>query len=139
MKTSGKANQSPLENTIEDFWKKDEFLNASVKMEPAINIIDKNGVYKLKVLAPGFKKKEFKVAVENGILIMSATTSTEKKEEKENYVRKEFSASSFSRSFRLPDNISLGQIKAYYKGGLLHITISKANLDKKEVKEIRIN
>ncbi|MDR6697945.1 HSP20 family protein [Chryseobacterium ginsenosidimutans] len=102
------------------------------------NIIDKNGVYKIKVSAPGFKKKDFKVSVEDGSLIISAETGAEKKEEKENYVRKEFSASSFVRSFRLPDSISLGHIKANYKGGLLNITISKTNLDKKEVKEIKI-
>ncbi|MCS3869378.1 HSP20 family protein [Chryseobacterium ginsenosidimutans] len=133
------ANQSQsLESLVEDFWKNDNIVNQSVKAEPTVNIIDKNGIYKLKVSAPGFKKKDFKVAVEDGALIISAETSAEKKEEKENYVRKEFSASSFARSFRLPDNITLGHIKANYKGGLLNITINKTNLDKKEVKEIKI-
>ncbi|PTT41544.1 heat-shock protein Hsp20 [Chryseobacterium sp. HMWF028] len=130
--------QSLLATTIEDFWNKDGFLNESLKMEPTVNIIDKNGLYKLKVSVPGFKKKDFKVTVEDGSLIISAETSVEKKEEKANYVRKEFAASSFSRSFRLPDNITLGHIKANYKGGLLNITINKTNLDKKEVKEIKI-
>lgn len=138
MKTLEKTNQSSLANVIEDFWNKDGFLDESMKMEPTINIIDRNGVYKLKVSAPGFKKKDFKVAVENGSLIISAEKSVEKKEEKENFVRKEFSATSFSRSFRLPENITLGHIKANYKNGLLNIAISKTNLDKKEVKEIKI-
>lgn len=141
MKTLEKTNPSnqsqSLESLVEDFWKNDDLVN-SVKVEPTVNIIDKNGVYKVKVSAPGFKKKDFKVAVEDGSLIISAENSAEKKEEKENYVRKEFSASSFVRSFRLPDSISLGHIKANYKGGLLNITINKSNLDKKEVKEIKI-
>ncbi|MET3537159.1 Hsp20/alpha crystallin family protein [Chryseobacterium limigenitum] len=138
LETPNQIAQSPLATTIEDFWNKEGFLSESAKMEPTVNIIDKNGIYKLKVSAPGFKKKDFKVAVEDGSLIISAETSAEKKEEKENYVRKEFSASSFTRSFRLPDNITLGHIKANYKGGLLNITINKTNLDKKEVKEIKI-
>ncbi|MPS73804.1 MAG: heat-shock protein Hsp20 [Chryseobacterium sp.] len=138
MKTLEKSTQSPMDRVIEDFWNKDGFLDESMKMEPTINIIDRNGVYKVKVSAPGFKKKDFKVAVEDGSLIISAEKSEEKKEEQENFVRKEFSASSFSRSFRLPENITLGHIKANYKNGLLNITISKTNLDKREVKEIKI-
>lgn len=138
MKTLAKTTQSPMARVIEDFWNKDGFLDESMKMEPTINIIDRNGVYKVRVSAPGFKKKDFKVAVEDGSLIISAEKNEEKKEEKENFVRKEFSASSFSRSFRLPENITLGHIKANYKNGLLNITISKTNLDKREVKEIKI-
>ncbi|MDF2553579.1 MAG: heat-shock protein Hsp20 [Chryseobacterium sp.] len=142
MKTLEKTNPTNqsqlLESLVEDFWKNDDLVNQSVKVEPTVNIVDKNGVYKIKVSAPGFKKKDFHVAVEDGSLIISAETSAEKKEEKENYVRKEFSASSFVRSFRLPENITLGHIKANYKNGLLNITISKTNLDKKEVKEIKI-
>jgi len=137
-KTNPSNGSQSLESLIEDFWKNDDLVNQSVKEEPTVNIIDKNGVYKVKVSAPGFKKKDFKVAVEDGSLIISAETSAEKKEEKENYVRKEFSTSSFVRSFHLPDSISLGHIKANYKGGLLNITINKSNLDKKEVKEIKI-
>jgi HSP20 family protein len=142
MKTLEKTNQTnqaqSLESLVEDFWKNDDVVNQLVKAEPTVNIIDKNGVYKIKVSAPGFKKKDFKVAVEDGSLIISAETNAEKKEEKKSYVRKEFSASSFARSFHLPDNITLGHIKANYKSGLLNITINKNNLDKKEVKEIKI-
>lgn len=138
MKTLEKSTQSSMDRVIEDFWNKDGFLDESMQMEPTINIIDSNGVYKVKVSAPGFKKKDFKVAVEDGSLIISAEKSEEKKEEQRNFVRKEFSASSFSRSFRLPENVTLGDIKANYKNGLLNITIIKTNLDKREVKEIKI-
>ncbi|WP_312900364.1 Hsp20/alpha crystallin family protein [Chryseobacterium taichungense] len=138
MKTLEQTTQSPLANVIEDFWNKEGLLSESVKIEPTINIIDKNGFYKMKVSAPGFRKKDFKVSVEDGSLIISAKKSTEKNEEKENYVRQEFSASSFSRSFRLPENITMGHIKANYKKGLLNIIISKTNLDKQEVREIKI-
>lgn len=139
MKTLEKNTQAPMTSVIEDFWNKDRFLDESMKMEPTINIIDRNGVYKVRVSAPGFRKKDLKVAVEDGSLIISAEKTMEKKEEKENFVRKEFSATSFSRSFHLPENVTLGHIKANYKNGLLNITISKTNLDKREVKEIKIH
>ncbi len=91
------------------------------------------------ISAPGYKKKDFHIAVEDGALIISAETKKEKEENKENYVRKEFSASSFSRRFRLPDSVNVGHIKAKYNDGLLKITINKAKLDHKEVKQIKIN
>ncbi|MEI2272986.1 Hsp20/alpha crystallin family protein [Sphingobacterium sp. ML3W] len=130
--------QSSLVSQIEDFWSKDELTGALKKKEPTINIIEKNGVYKLRVLAPGFKKRDFRVAVEDRSLIISAEHSVEKKEENENYVRKEFSANSFSRSFHLPDNVTLDNIKATYKDGLLNITINKTNPEEQEVKDIKV-
>lgn len=142
MKTLEKINPlTSLKSIIEDFWNTDGFFHQPIFANnyPTVNILDKNGTYEVKVSAPGFKKEDFKVAVENGLLTITAETSAEKKEEKENYVRKEFSTSSFSRSFRMPDNITQDQIKANYEDGLLNINIAKADSDKTEIKEIKID
>lgn len=136
--TNSKTKQSSLGSTIEDFRTKVESSTQLDKMKPTINIIEKNGAYKIKVLAPGFKRKDFKLTIQGRDLIISAKHNTEKKDEYENYLRKEFSTSSFLRSFHLPDNITLNQIKANYKDGLLHITIKKNALENQEVKEIKI-
>lgn len=136
--TCSKTKQPSLGSTIEDFWTKDGSSIHLDKMKPTINIIEKNGVYKIKVLAPGFKRKDFNLTIQGRDLIISAEHNTEKKEEHENYLRKEFYSSSFSRSFHLPDNITLNQIKANYKDGLLHIAIKKNALENQEVKEIKI-
>lgn len=141
MKTTepnSKTKQSSLGSTIEDFWTKEESSTQLDKMKPTINIIEKNGVYKIKVLAPGFKRKDFNLTIQGSDLIISGEHNTEKKEEYENYLRKEFSISSFSRSLHLPDNITLNQIKANYKDGLLHIAIKKNALKNQEVKQIKI-
>jgi len=70
--------------------------------------------------------------VQAGDLVITAEHRIEKKEENENYLRKEFSTSSFTRSFNLPDNIALNQIKANYKDGLLHIAIKKTHYKNKK-------
>ncbi|HEU5289337.1 MAG TPA: Hsp20 family protein, partial [Cyclobacteriaceae bacterium] len=55
--------------------------------------------------------------------------SSEKKEEKEqkekDYTRKEFSYSSFSRSFSLPENVNEDDMKANYEDGLLKLSVAK--------------
>ncbi|MBW8362672.1 MAG: Hsp20/alpha crystallin family protein [Kaistella sp.] len=142
MKTLEKINPFPsFKSLIEDFWNADGFPNPSLlgkSMYPTVNIIDKDDTYELTVSAPGFKKDDFKVAIDNGLLTISAETSSETKEEKKNYLRKEFSTSSFTRSFRLPDNITDEQIKANYQDGILNIGMHKLPSEKKEIKEIKI-
>ncbi|WP_418360425.1 hypothetical protein [Sphingobacterium detergens] len=41
--------QPSLISQIEDFWSKDELTSALDKIEPMINIIEKDAVYKLRV------------------------------------------------------------------------------------------
>ncbi|SIQ76352.1 Hsp20/alpha crystallin family protein [Chryseobacterium sp. RU37D] len=44
----------------------------------------------------------------------------------------------FFPSFHFPKNIALDHLKGNYKNELLNINITKTNLDKQEVKEIKI-
>lgn len=142
MDTLKKAIPQPtLKSVIEDFWNTDNFISNSFlasKTYPTVNIVDQKDGYHLEVSAPGFKKEDFHVSLENGLLVISAESSKENKEENENYLRKEFSTSSFSRSFRLPDDITMDRIKASYEHGLLNISIVKTPSQEKEVREIKI-
>ncbi|WP_432714309.1 Hsp20/alpha crystallin family protein [Pedobacter sp.] len=117
-----------LRSVMEDFFNNDFFNKPLVGNEvlPAVNIRDEENSYELEMSAPGFKKEDFNITSENGMLTISAETSSEHKEEKKNYTRKEFSSSSFSRSFSLPDNIEDDQIKANYENGLLKISLIKS-------------
>ena len=49
--------QSAAKLLTEEFWSTNEILNQPVKIEHSVNIIDKNGNYKILVNAPGFKKR----------------------------------------------------------------------------------
>ena len=94
---------------------------------PAVNIREDDDKYQLEVAAPGMRKEDFKVMLEDGML----TVSTEQKQENEEkdergaYTKREFSYHSFSRSFRLPDSCVQEQIQARYADGVLHLEIPK--------------
>jgi HSP20 family protein len=60
---------------------------------------------KLDVAAPGMRKEDFKVTLENDYLTISAEKQNEVENKDENYNRKEFSYESFQRSFYLPENM----------------------------------
>lgn len=142
MTTLVKSNNFPsLRSVMEDFFNTDVFNKPFTNTEllPAVNIRDEEDRYELEMSAPGFKKGDFKITSEDGLLTISAETSTEHKEEKKNYTRKEFSSSSFSRSFSLPDNIEDDHVKANYQDGLLKVTLKKSNKSLHNKKEISVD
>jgi len=108
--------------------------------DPAANIVELNDSFMLEIAAPGLKKDDFKIHLENSVLTISAELEDEKKEEGKNYTRKEFYYGSFSRSFTLPKTINLEDIKADYLEGILKVTMPKLQEAKLETKkEIKIS
>jgi len=76
-------------------------------------------------------KSDFKIDV-NGTMVTISAEKDEKKEEKdEDYTRKEYSYTSFSRSFSLPDNIDASKIDATYVHGELKLLLPKKEESKK--------
>ncbi|MEQ7801948.1 Hsp20/alpha crystallin family protein [Pedobacter sp. ASV1-7] len=141
MTTLLKSNGFPsFRSAMDDFFNTDFFNRPYVASEflPAVNIRDEENSYELELSAPGFKKEDFKITSEDGLLNISAETSTEHKEEKKNYTRKEFSSSSLSRSFSLPDNIIEDNVKAHYKDGILRLSLKKKLKTLPNRKEISI-
>lgn len=103
---------------------------------PAVNVLENKKEYNLEVAAPGFKKDDFKLEVENGYLVLKGETKSEVEKTEDSYTRREFRFNSFSRSFALPDNIKEADIKARYEDGILKIMIPKAKEEKAEVKKL---
>jgi len=106
---------------------------------PGANIIENEKDFKIELAAPGLEKKDFKVEVNNGVLTISAEKKEEKKEENENYKRREFSYNSFSRSFTLPDNSVPDKIDAKYENGVLRLVLPKKEVTiSKPAKQIKV-
>jgi len=96
----------------------------------------------LEVAAPGLKRDDFKVEMNNDRLIISAEKKVEDKEGKEDgdYVRREYSYQSFMRSFSLPESMVDGdKISAKYSDGVLHIHVPKTENAKPRLKKIQIS
>ena len=108
--------------------------------DPAANIIENPESFQLDLAAPGMKKDDFKIHLENNILTVSSEVEDEKKEEGKNYSRKEFYYGSFSRSFTLPKIVDLEKIQADYADGILKVVLPKKEEAKLEIrKEIKIS
>ena len=106
---------------------------------PAVNIKEENDKFVLEMAAPGMNKDDFKIDLDNYQLSISSEQKKEKKEKEDNYTRREFVYSSFSRSFTLPKTIDIDKIKADYKNGILSLTLPKKEEEAKLTKQIKIS
>ena len=124
-----------------DFFDADDFFGSrwSGTSLPAVNVAEKENEYSIEVAAPGYKKEDFKIKVNNDVLTVSAEAKAENKEGDKEYTRQEYSYSSFSRSFRLPDNVKDDAIKAKYEDGMLKLNLPKSSTNVKASKEIQIS
>jgi HSP20 family protein len=107
---------------------------------PAVNISETKDEYKVTLAAPGLKKEDFHIHIDRNLLSISAERE-DKKEEKENdYTRREYNFSSFSRTFNLPEGVNAEKIEASYHEGILKMTLPKKEEAKKiAAKNIAVN
>ena len=136
-----KFNQYPtftdlLENIERNFLGRVDEYTGDV---PAVNIKEENDKFVLEMAAPGMKKDDFQINLDNYQLTISSEKKEEKKEKEDNYTRREFLYSSFSRSFTLPKTIDIEKIKADYKNGILSIVLPKKEEETKLTKQIKIS
>jgi HSP20 family protein len=125
------AMQPAFSSLFENFFGRDtdEFFNlARLGTEaPAVNVKEDNEAIWVEVAAPGLRKEDFKVTLENGLLTITAESRAEHEEKNQagRYTRREFSYRGFSRSFTLPNTVEVDRIDARYQDGILHLAIPK--------------
>ncbi len=92
---------------------------------PPVNIRETETAFVVELSAPGQQKSDFNIEVDNDLLTISSKSSNEQTTTEGKYTRREFSFSSFQRSFTLPDSVNEDQINAAYENGILSITLPK--------------
>jgi HSP20 family protein len=123
----------------DDFWNR--LMPATRTQTPAVNISEDDKSYTMELVAPGFSKEEIRINVDDDMLTISAEKKTESKQDGDGrqYSRREYSYSSFSRSFTLPQNAKDDAIKANYQDGVLTVVIPKSDREVKSTKQIPVS
>lgn len=117
-----------FDDSIFDFFGKDNgFKDPFFKRDnmPAVNIKETDKNYEIEALIPGLKKEDVHVDIERGTLTIWGESKSEQEKKDTNFTRKEFSYSSFKRSFHLPENITDDDVKAKYEDGILKLSVTK--------------
>lgn len=118
-----------------------EPLNDLVSIMGDDSLLEMDDTYQIKMIMPGISKEDIKVDVRGGVL----SIRVEKKEEEEKkegaeagvtdqveWVRKQMQR--VQKSWRMPDNADLSNIKAVTKDGVLTVTVPKT--DKSEPSKV---
>lgn len=129
-------------DVFESFFNADPFLSKStLNRNPAVNIAESENEFHIELAAPGLKKEDFKINLEQNLLTVSAERKEEKSESDEarKYNRIEYNYSSFMRTFTLPETADHTKISAEYKDGILFISVTKKEEAKILSREIAIS
>jgi HSP20 family protein len=92
---------------------------------PAVNIIETNNEFLLELAAPGMKKSDFNIEVDNKMLSISSEVSENNETETRSYTRREFGYASFKRTFNLPETVDASKVSASYTDGILMVNLPK--------------
>jgi HSP20 family protein len=107
---------------------------------PAVNIKEDEKKFILDLAVPGIDKKDLKIEMHEDVITISSENKNEKEETHDGFKRREFSYSSFCRSFYLPDNVNKEKIGASYKDGILTVELPKEEEEKTKIsREVKIS
>ena len=92
---------------------------------PAIDVLEKEDKFLVKVELPGVKEEDVNVTVAGGTLTIEGEKKAESEVKKKGYYYSETSYGSFSRSITIPSTVDASKIEASYDKGVLEITLPK--------------
>ena len=101
------------------------------------DIRETENAYILEADLPGFAREDVHAEVRDGYLTIRAERKTETEDKKENYLRRERSCGSFSRTFDL-EGIDSEAITASFKDGVLTLELPKLAPQAKEARRVEI-
>jgi HSP20 family protein len=139
VKFNDKANNALLpgfNDVFESIFNDSFFNDRMVARVPAVNISESTDHYHIELAAPGLKKQDFKISVDDNKLNISAEQQVENNDRK--YNKREYSYNSFVRSFTLPELADQGNIEATYTDGILKINVAKKEEAKTVSRQIEL-
>ncbi len=128
-----RRNADWLPGVFNDFFNPD-WTPRTRSTAPAVNVVENDEAYRVEIAAPGMGKEDFTVKVnEENVLevTMEKKSTTGSTNEKERYLRREFSYAKFRQNLILPDDVDKEKITARVENGILTLTLMKQKPEEK--------
>lgn len=118
-----------MPSVFNDFFDTD-FMPRINATAPAINVIETEKDYKVELAAPGMRKDDFQVHINNegNLSIKMESKKENEQKEKGRYLRREFSYSKYEQILILPDDVEKDKISAKVTDGVLTVTLPKSEV-----------
>ena len=128
---------NPLQGDIETLF--DSFFNAPLRAVqrtedsyysiPRANVAKESEGYLIQLAAPGYRREDFTINVENNTLTVSCSGENHGGVPDASYTTREYSYTTFSRSWSLPKGANANSINARYDAGILSVKIPVASTE----------
>ena len=125
-------------NVFDSIFNDTFFSDRMMSRVPAANISESKDHYHVELAAPGLRKEDIKLSLERDVLSISVEQNGQQDAQERNFNKREFSYSSFVRSFTLPESADENGIEAKYENGVLCINIPKREEAKMQSRQIEI-
>jgi len=132
--------KNEFDRLFDSFFDNFEFgrSNELFPVSPKADIEETDNNYVVNLDLPGIDKKDLKIHLENGNLIIKGEKKQQKDYKDSNMICSERSYGSFQRVFSLPSEVKSGEIDAEYKDGVLKISLPKAEEVKRKEIQIKV-
>lgn len=135
---SNSALSTGFNDVFDSLFKDSFFSDRMMSRVPAVNISETEDHYQIEMAAPGMSKEDFDIKLDRNMLTISAEQQSQDVQKNKQYNKREFSYTSFVRSFALPETADDAQIEATYTDGVLNIQVAKKEEVKKLSRKIEI-
>ena len=102
----------------------------------AIDVVQKADEIVVNASLPGVKPEDIDLTIEDNVLTLKAERQAEHREEDSRYLIQERSYGRYYRALRLPDTVDVNKVKSNFDGGVLTISLPKA--EEKKPKQIKV-
>jgi len=106
---------------------------------PAVDILEDDKEYLIKVELPEVQKDAVKVTVEGGTLTISGERKAEKEEKNRKLHRVERYYGRFVRSFSIPEDAEDSKVNAEFKDGVLRVRLAKSEKARPKQIEVKVS
>ena len=129
-----------MERAVDRIWNRysGEFFPSTFEQEwfPPLNLADSGDCLVAEIEAPGVRPGNIDISITEDRLTITGEKKQKKEEEEFDYHLIERRYGKFSRSIHLPFSVNPDQVAAYYKDGVLRITMGKK--EKAKARRIKV-
>jgi len=111
---------------------------ALVDWAPAVDVMETDDEFQIRAELPGVEKKDVKLSVENGVLLISGHREQEKEEKGKRYHKIERAYGNFARSFTVPEAVDAEKVTAEFKNGVLTVRLPKSEKARPKSIEVKV-
>ena len=106
---------------------------------PMVDVVETEGEFLLHAELPGVEKKDVKLSIERGVLMLAGQRDQPKEEKGRRYHRIERPYGRFARSYTMPELVDEQKLTAEFRNGVLTVHLPKSEKAKPKSIEVQVN